>query len=57
MKCEKCNNWVDCQYKEKGKGFCLCRDLFTYTKLDDDEYCEDFVLGKPMSDDEYETIN
>ena len=54
MKCEKCNNWVDCQYKEKGLGFCLCQELFTYTKLDDNEPCEDFVTGCPMSPEEFD---
>lgn len=54
MKCEKCNNWVDCQYEEREKGFCLCKDLFTYTKLSDKEYCEDFVPGVPTPAEDFD---
>lgn len=48
--CRKCNFWVDCG----AKGFCLVRDLFTYT---DESECQDYAEGKPMKEKEYEEVN
>ena len=45
--CRKCNFWVDCD----SKGFCLMRDLFTYT---DESECQDYAEGEPMKEKEYE---
>ena len=48
--CRKCNFWVDCG----AKGFCLMRDLFTYT---DESECKDYAKGEPLKEKEYEETN
>lgn len=48
--CRKCNLWVDCGVK----GFCLVRNLFTYT---DKSECKDYAKGEPMKEKEYEEVN
>ena len=50
-KCSHCTKWVDC----KTKGFCLVRDLFTYTDIEEEEDCPDFVDGEPITEDEFES--
>ena len=49
-KCSHCTKWVDC----KTKGFCLVRDLFTYTNIEEKENCPDFVDGEPITENEFE---
>jgi len=49
-KCSHCIKWVDCG----AKGFCLCKDLFTYTELEEDETCPDYSEGTPITEDEFE---
>ena len=49
-KCSHCTKWVAC----KTKGFCLVRDLFTYTNIEEEEDCPDFVDGEPITEDEFE---
>ena len=49
-KCSHCIKWVDC----KTKGFCLVKDLFTYTELEEDAVCHDYVEGEPITEDEFE---
>jgi hypothetical protein len=49
-KCSHCTKWVDC----KTKGFCLVRDLFTYTDIEEEEDCPDFVDGEPQTEEEFE---
>ena len=49
-KCSHCTKWVDC----KNKGFCLVKDLFTYTEEEEDSSCPDFVDGTPIPEDEFE---
>lgn len=49
-KCAHCALWVDCNVK----GFCLAMDLFTYTEKEEDAFCESYVPGKPLTDEEYE---
>ena len=36
-KCSHCIKWVFC----KTKGFCLVKDLFTYTELEEDAVCDE----------------
>ena len=50
-KCSHYIKWVDC----KTKGFCLCKDLFTYTKLLECSSCPDYVEGKPVTEEEFES--
>ena len=50
-KCSHCTKWVEC----KTKGFCLVKDLFTYTELEEDAVCPDFVEGEPQTEEEYES--
>lgn len=45
--CKSCICWVDCG----DKGFCLCRDLFTYTN---ETECEDYSDGEPSTEEEWE---
>ena len=49
-KCSHCKKWVDCG----SKGFCLCKDLFTYTELLECASCPDYVEGEPITEDEFE---
>lgn len=52
--CKSCLCWIDCDPKgRKGKpyGFCLCRDLFSYTA---ETECKDYVNGTPSTDKEWE---
>lgn len=49
-KCSHCCRWVDC----KTKGFCLAKDLFTYTELEEDAECPEYQEGKPIPEDEFE---
>ena len=51
--CQHCIHWVDCS-KDKPTGFCLIQDFFTYTKRN---YCNDFIEGEPMSEEEWEGYN
>jgi len=48
-KCAHCRIWVDCG----AKGFCLLKDLFTYTELEEGATCEDYEKGKPLTEEEY----
>ena len=50
-KCSHCTKWVFC----KTKGFCLVKDLFTYTELEEDAVCPDFVEGEPQTEEEFES--
>ena len=50
-KCSHCIKWVFC----KTKGFCLVKDLFTYTELEEDAVCPDFVEGEPQTEEEFES--
>ena len=50
-KCSHCTKWVDCG----AKGFCLCKDLFTYTELLECASCPDYVEGTPITEDEFES--
>ena len=47
--CRHCCHWVDC----KTNGFCLDRDLFTYTE---ETECSDYLEGVPMTESEYEYV-
>ena len=49
-KCSHCTKWVDCTTK----GFCLAKDLFTYTELEEDAVCPDYAEGTPITEDEFE---
>lgn len=50
--CETCNFWVDCTREDnKPHGFCICRDLFTYTY---ETRCKDYAKGTPISEDDFE---
>lgn len=49
-KCSHCTKWVDC----KTKGFCLTKDLFTYTELEEDAQCPEYVEGTPITEEEFE---
>ena len=49
-KCAHCKKWVDCG----AKGFCLAKDLFTYTELPECSTCLDYVEGEPITEDEFE---
>ena len=50
--CRTCNIWVDCGKKDgKPHGFCLARDLFTYTE---ETECMDYSKGQPSTEAEYE---
>ena len=49
-KCSHCKKWVDCTTK----GFCLVKDLFTYTEVAEDSVCPDYVEGEPVTEDEFE---
>ena len=51
MLCQKCNFWVDCSDEQGVRGFCLRRDLFTYTGTD---RCSDFSEGEPMPVEEFD---
>lgn len=51
-KCSHCIKWVDC----KTKGFCLAKDLFTYTELAECASCPDYVEGKPYTESEWEEL-
>jgi hypothetical protein len=50
-KCSHCTKWVFC----KTKGFCLVKDLFTYTELEEDAVCPDFIEGEPQTEEEFES--
>ena len=50
-KCSHCTKWVEC----KTKGFCLVKDLFTYTELEEDAFCPDYVEGTPQTEEEFES--
>lgn len=52
--CKTCNFWVDCSHDGKLHGFCLMRDLFTYTCRRE---CRDYAKGTPMKEKEYEEVN
>ncbi len=50
--CKKCICWVDCGEKEKRPyGFCLSKDLFTYTA---ETKCGNFIKGVPFTEAEWE---
>ena len=50
--CLTCAAWVDCGEREKKPwGFCLARDLFTYTA---ETRCTEYSEGKPITEDEFE---
>lgn len=52
--CKSCVFWVNCSKPDKKNyGFCLVRDLFTYTAK---TKCSDYTKGKPMTEQEYEEI-
>lgn len=55
--CAKCACWVDCSKNGKAKGFCLSKDLFTYTKIPLSVICPDYVEGNPITEKEYELYN
>ena len=55
--CAKCACWVDCSTSQKVYGFCLSKDLFTYTKVKTTENCIDYVEGNPLTEKEYESYN
>lgn len=48
MICDRCALWVE---TETGHGFCVVRDLFTYTN---ESECEGFIEGKPSTIEEWE---
>lgn len=54
--CETCRLWVKCKASDKAKvaeshGFCVVRDLFTYTA---ETKCKDHQKGEPMSEKDWE---
>lgn len=49
--CHTCNSWVDCGSDDEKKGFCLCKDLFTYTS---ETSCRDYTKDKPITIEEFE---
>ncbi len=50
--CESCIAWVKCKNKDNSEyGFCLLRDLFTYTA---ETQCNDYIKGNPLTEEEYE---
>ena len=51
--CQTCCNWVDCT-KTKPEGFCLLKDLFTYTA---EKKCLEYKEGKPLTEEEWEDFN
>lgn len=53
--CNECSTWVDCGIKNnKPYGFCLQKDLFTYTA---ETQCSAYIKGTPISELEYELYN
>lgn len=51
--CLTCAAWVDCGEREnKPRGFCLTRDLFTYTA---EIRCNDYIKGNPVTEKEFES--
>lgn len=56
--CCNCSHWVNCGWKNgKPYGFCIMKDLFTYTCKSTNDCCIDFDKGKPISSDEWEDEN
>lgn len=55
--CAKCARWVDCSTTKNVIGFCLDRDLFTYTKILTSESCPEYLEGNPLTEKEYESYN
>lgn len=55
--CMVCAKWVDCdkmKLLDKPFGFCLTRDLFTYTA---ETECGDYLNGIPFSEEEFEIMS
>ena len=56
--CSKCSIWVDCGWKNGiPHGFCIMKDLFTYTHKKIGDCCVDYQEGKPISEKEWEKEN
>ena len=50
--CKSCILWCDCGVKcGKPNGFCLCRDLFTYTARTE---CGEYQKGEPFTEEEFD---
>lgn len=48
--CHSCTAWVDCSEKDKLHGFCLCKELYTYTL---EKHCNDYVKN-PLIEENFE---
>lgn len=54
--CIHCLKWVNCDSEGDSKspyGFCLVKDLYTYTAC---ERCSDYTEGEPFTESEFETF-
>lgn len=52
--CYTCNCWVDCGQKDGERyGFCLCKDLYTYTRS---VSCSDYVKDEPLTEEAFENL-
>ena len=56
--CYSCTHWVNCGWQNgKPLGFCILKDLYTYTCKSTDECCMDFDKGENILLKDWEEEN